>query len=128
MSIPSIPFSSLPTLGADLDGGIFAGLTTSKSGMHHAVVLLPDQGTDLTWKKAMNWAEKLGAELPSRPIAAMLFHNLKEKLQPRWHWTNEADGASFAWNCHFFVTGTQYLHLKSYEGSAVAVRCIPVTA
>ena len=126
---PSIPFTSLPAVGATLDGGIFAGLTTSKDGLHHAVVLLPDQGTDLTWKKAMNRAEKLNAELPSRPIAALLFANLKDKLQPRWHWTNETyEGeASFAWNC-YFIYGFQDITLKSYEGSAVAVRCIPVTA
>lgn len=121
----SIPFASLPATGAELAGGIFAGLTTTKSGMHHAVVLLPDQGTDLTWKKAMNWAEKLDAELPSRPIAALLFHNLKD----RWHWTNETyEGeASYAWYCGF-GNGNQNISHKSYEGSAVAVRCIPVTA
>ena len=126
---PSIAFASLPAIGAELEGGIFAGITTSKSGMHHAVVLLPDQGTDLTWKKAMNWTEKLNAELPSRPIAAMLFHNLKHKLQPHWHWTNETyEGeASYAWYCDF-NNGYQGYYHKSYEGSAVAVRCIRVTA
>jgi hypothetical protein len=127
--IASISIAHLPAIGAELDGGIFAGLTTSKSGMHHAVVLLPEQGTDLTWKQATKWAEELHAELPSRPIAAMLFHNLKEKLQPRWHWTNETyEGeASYAWFCDFDY-GDHDSSRKSDEGSAVAVRCIPVTA
>ena len=125
--IASISIAHLPAVGAELDGGIFAGLTTSKSGMHHAVVLLPDQGTKLTWKKAMNWAEKLEAELPSRPIAALLFANLKDKLQPNWHWTREEDDASCAWGC-LFNYGYQSSNRKSYEGSAVAVRCIPLTA
>jgi hypothetical protein len=124
-----IKFSDLPTFGSALEGGIFAGLTTSKSGQHHAVVLLPDHATGLTWKKATKWAEDLQAELPSRPIAAMLFHNLKDKLQPSWHWTNETyEGeASYAWICSFDY-GYQHYYLKSYEGSVVAVRCIPLTA
>jgi hypothetical protein len=125
--IASISIAHLPAVGAELDGGIFAGLTTSKSGMHHAVVLLSDQGTKLTWKKAMNWAKKLEAELPSRPIAALLFANLKDKLQPGWHWTCEKDDASSAWICTFYY-GYQFYDHKSYEGSAVAVRCIPLTA
>ena len=122
-----IKFSDLPALGSALEGGTFAGITTSKSGMHHAVVLLPDHGTELAWKKAMNWAKKLEAELPSRPIAAMLFHNLKDKLQPGWHWTSEEDDASCAWICTFSNGDQNYFH-KSYECSAVAVRCIPLTA
>jgi hypothetical protein len=119
----SIAFNALPTLGSALEGGTFAGLTTRKSGQHHAVVLLPDHATGLTWKKGMNWAKKLDAELPSRPIAAMLFHNLKDKLQPGWHWTSEEFDASSAWICTFSY-GFQYYGHKSYEGSAVAVRRI----
>lgn len=109
----AITLASLPALGAALEGGTFAGLTTRKDGTHCAVVLLPEQGTDLTWKKAMNWAKKIDAELPTRPVAALLFANVKDKLQPRWHWTSEEDDASYAWR---------------HEGSAVAVRLIPLTA
>ena len=125
--IKTISFSNLPTLGADLDGGTFAGLTTRKDGTHCAVVLLPEQSEKLTWKKAMNLAEKLGAELPSRPVAALLFANVKSLLKPTWHWTSEEDDASYAWNCGF-LNGYQYGNRKSYEGGAVAVRLIPLTA
>ncbi len=123
---PSISLSTLPALGASLHGGIFAGLTTRKDGTHCAVVLLPDQGTDLTWKKAINWAQKLDAELPSRPVAALLFANAKDQLRPKWHWTSESYDASNAWDCSFYVGGQSYNHL-SYEGAAVAVRLIPLT-
>ena len=118
---PSINFASIPAIGTDLEGGAFAGLTTKKDGTHCAVVLLSDKGTELTWKKAMNWAEKLGAQLPSRPVAALLFANVKDKLQPGWHWTSEAYDASYAWYCGFSYGGQDHFH-KSYEGSAVAVR------
>lgn len=122
----STSLSTLPALGAALHGGIFAGLTTRKDGTHCAVVLLPDQGTDLTWKKACNWAQKLEAELPSRPVAALLFANVKDQLRPKWHWTSEGYDASYAWSCFFGYGGQNYTH-KSYEGAAVAVRLIPLT-
>ena len=121
----SISLSTLPAIGAALHGGIFAGLTTRKDGSHCAVVLLPDQVASITWKKAVNWAQKLEAELPSRPVAALLFANVKDQLRPAWHWTSESYDASYAWRC-YFSSGYQYDHRKSYVGSAVAVRLIPL--
>lgn len=126
-SHPAILFAVLPALGSPLDTGIFAGLITQPDGTHCAVVLLPEKGEKLTWKKAMNWAQKQDAELPSRPVASMLFANCKPALQPGWHWTSEQDDASSAWHCSFDY-GDINLDLKSYVGSAVAVRLIPITA
>lgn len=123
----SISIAALPALGAEFDGGIFAGITTTKSGTHRAVILLPEQAEELTWKKACTWAEKQGGELPSRPIAALLFANVKSQLKPHWHWTSEAYDASYAWSCHF-NGGYQNFSHKSYEGSVVAVRLILLTA
>ena len=119
--IASTLFAQLPAIGGDLDGGIFFGITTRKDGVHCAAILLPDQSKKLTWKKAMNWAKKLDAGLPSRPVAALLFANLKDKLTPTWHWTSDEDDASYAWDC-LFDYGHQGLTRKSYEGSVVAVR------
>ena len=123
----TIAIATLPALGADLQGGTFAGITTRQDGTHCAVVLLPDLGTKLTWDKAMDWAKALDAELPTRPIAALLFANAKDKLRPLWHWTSDEDDASCAWSCLFHDGLQGYIH-KSYEGSAVAVRLIPLTA
>jgi hypothetical protein len=123
----TISLASLPAIGADLEGGAFAGLTTKPDGTHCAVVLLPGAGTELTWTKAKAWAKKQGGELPSRPVAALLFANVKASLQPRWHWTSQEFDASYAWLCHFGY-GLQNDSHKSYEGSAVAVRQIPLTA
>jgi hypothetical protein len=123
----SVSFTSLPPLGTEIHGGTFAGITTRQDGTHCAVVLLPDQGTSLGWNAATSWAKKLDAELPSRPVAALLFANAKDKLRPKWHWTSEAYDASYAWSCHFSY-GFQNDNRKSYEGCAVAVRCIPLTA
>jgi hypothetical protein len=122
----SVTFAALPLIGTDFKGGTFAGLTTRQDGTHCAVVLLPEQVENHTWKQAMNWAQKLGAELPNRPVAALLFANAKDKLKPHWHWTSEEYDASFAWFCYFDF-GHQGYGRKSYEGSAVAVRLIPLT-
>lgn len=123
----TISLASLPAIGAALDGGIFAGLTTKPDSTHCAVVLLPGGGTDLTWKKAKTWAEEQGGELPSRPVAALLFANVKASLQLGWHWTSEEFDASHACDCNFDY-GDQNYTRKGYEGSAVAVRQIPLTA
>ena len=117
--------TDLPAIGQPLDGGTFAGLTTKPDGAHCAVVLLPDNGTDLTWAKAKAWAKEQGGELPSRPVAALLFANVKANLKPKWHWTSEEYDASFAWLC-YFGNGGQIFSLKSFEGSAVAVRYIKI--
>jgi len=122
-----ISLATLPAIGADLEGGTFAGLTTKPDGTHCAVVLLPGTGTDLTWTKAKGWAKKQGGELPSRPVAALLFANVKASLQPRWHWTSDEYDASYAWYCGF-LNGHQNGSHKSIEGGAVAVRQIPLTA
>ena len=120
-------FSNLPALGQPYAGGTFAGITTQQDGTYLAVVLLPDQASDLTWQSAMEWAKGLDAELPTRPIAALLFANLQPSLRPKWHWTSDEHSASYAWYCYFRY-GTQYGDLKSFEGSAVAVRCIPLVS
>lgn len=122
-----IPFASLPALGADLEGGVFAGITTQKDGTHCAVIRLPENGADLTWKKAVAWAKKQGGALPTRPVAALLFANVNATLPEGWHWSSEEDGASSAWHCTFSY-GTQDTTHKRYEGGAVAVRLIPLTA
>ncbi len=124
-AIQTLSFATLPTLGADLEGGTFAGITTRKDGTHCAVILLPEKARDLTWKKAVAWATKQGGELPTRPVAALLFANVKDKLTPAWHWTSDEYDASYAWSCGF--NSGQGFNLKSYEGGAVAVRLIPLT-
>ena len=129
-AIPTtINFGSLPALRAPFAGGIFAGITTQKDGTHCAVALLPDQGSNLDWPAATEWATALNATLPTRPVAAMLFANHKDQLRPRWHWTSEQDeeDASCAWYCGF-DNGYQLHDRKSFEGGAVAVRLIPLNS
>jgi len=115
--------NDLPALGQPIEGGIFAGITTTKDGKHCAVILLDDKpGSRLTWDGAMKWAEALKAALPTRPVAALLFANVGDKFTKDWHWTCEEDG-SCAWYQNFSY-GSQDNNHKSYEGRARAVRLI----
>lgn len=123
----TIPFDQLPALGAPLDGGAFAGVTTQPDGTHVAVVLLPDRGEDLTYDQATTWAAEQGGQLPTRPVAALLLANVQSLLQPEWHWCRETFGASYAWYC-IFDDGHQGDYRKSRELSAVAVRLIPISS
>ena len=128
-STTAITFANLPALGAPLDGGIFVGVITQPDGAHSAVTLLPDCSTDLTWQAAKDWAAGLNAQLPTRPMAALIFANTQDRPQSGWHWTSEEvkEYASYAWLCNFFH-GYQVNFHESYEGAAVAVRLIHITA
>ena len=84
------PFQLLPAIGAAFEGGTFCGLTTKPDGTHHAVVLLADTPTEhLKWADACAWAEGLGngAQLPTRPVSALVFANAKHSKTSRATWT-----------------------------------------
>ena len=121
----SLTLSQLPALGEPLEGGAFAGIVTMPDGTHVAVVLLPERGEDLNHRAAVAFAQERGGQLPTRTIAALLFANCKQLLQPGWNWCLETQGASHAWMCNFYY-GHQASDRKSHEGSAVAVRLIPL--
>ncbi len=112
-------------------GEHYAGAVLDANGehMHHLVLMAARPDAEVTWKDALEWAEQAGGALPTRQEQALLFANCKPHLQPRWHWSCEEheEDASYAWHC-YFDDGLQTLTHKSYEGSAVAVRQIPLTA
>jgi hypothetical protein len=106
-------------------GEHYAGAVLDANGqhMHHLVLMAAKAEQDMTWQAALEWAEAEGGVLPTRQEQALLFANCKPHLQPRWHWSCEEheNDASYAWFCYFFE-GYFVYDLKSYEGSAVAVR------
>lgn len=110
-------------------GEHYAGAVLDANGehMHHLVLMAARPDAEVTWKDALEWAEQAGGALPTRQEQALLFANCKPHLQPRWHWSCEEheENASYAWYC-YFSNGRQYDGLKSYEGSAVAVRLIKI--
>ena len=120
----TIAFKDLPALGADLDGGEFAGITTKPDGTHWAVTKLPGYGEALNHDKALADAKARGGELPTKAVAALVVANLKVKRG--WYWTCETYDASYAW--HFNSGGYAGSYGRSAEGGALAVRLIQITA
>lgn len=123
-------FSSLPASGKPLADGTFIGVTTLPDGTHAAVVLLDDRPEKrLTWQAAMDWAAGLDAQLPTRPIAALLYANARDRFERSWHWTSDAheEYASSAWYC-YFTSGDQTLTHESFVACARAVRLIHLSA
>ena len=116
----------LPAIGSELAGGTYAGITTGKDGVTYALILLSDKPTErLTWRKAINWAKKIEAELPTRVDSALLFANLKDSFEPEAHWTSESLDSSWAW-FQYFDDGIQVFNRKDREFRARAVRRLPI--
>lgn len=120
----TIKFSDLPKLGEPLSGGVFRGIYTTPDGTHCAVARLPGRGEGVTYDEAAVWAKEQGGELPSKVGGALLASN--ENLPWGVYWTCEEFDASYAWD--FGSDGNTSLSHKSYEGSALAVRLIPIDA
>jgi hypothetical protein len=126
----ALTFADLPPVGAPLDAGVFLGLTTDKHGRHFAVALSPDKPDDdaeLTWKKALAWADGAGGTLPTRPVSALLFANAKGQFDPTWYWTSEEFDGSYAWSQYFNLC-YQNNYRKDGTCRARAVRLIQLTA
>jgi hypothetical protein len=115
----------LPRIGAEWNGGIYAGLSIADNAPI-ALVLLPGD-EKLNWNEAVAWAEKQGDILPSRFDQLVLFKNLKSQFQETWYWSGEqyASDADYAWY-QGFAGGYQSLYHKSYSLRARAVRRVKI--
>jgi hypothetical protein len=123
----TVSFSSLPALHGALAGGKFAGVITLPDGTHHAVVRLEAKPCKrLKWDAAKAWAKDVGGQLPSRAVVMLLYATCKALVPTDWYWTDEPDGASYAWGCYFDDGFLDYGY-RSAEGGAVAVRLIPLS-
>lgn len=106
-------------------GEHYAGAVLDESGAvaHHLVLMAEKPAGKLDWNDAMSWAKSIGGDLPSRQEQALLFTNCRPHIEDSWHWSNQQheEDASYAWFC-YFLSGNQSYDLKSYVGSARAVR------
>jgi hypothetical protein len=116
--------ATTPTLNLQPDEH-YAGIVLDADGntLHHLVLMADRPTDDLNWQAAMDWAKRVGGDLPTRQEQALLFANCKPHIKPEWHWSNQTheDEPSSAWGC-YFSDGSQGNSRKSYGGCAVAVR------
>lgn len=115
----------LPPTSINLQPGErYAGVTLDGEGrIKHHVILLPNRLEEvLPWQKAMEWAESVGGQLPTRQEQSLLFANCKPHIVADWYWScEESESGSYAWICYFSAQLPARPH-ESFEGSAVAVR------
>lgn len=123
----AVALSTIPAaIGAAFAGGIYAGIIRGVDGApDQHLVLLPGEGVNVKWDDAVVFATAAGGELPTRAEQALLFANLKDQFEPRWYWSGEQAGPSFAWS-QCFYDGLQYDYYRSFEGRARAVRRLPI--
>lgn len=116
--------TTTPTIGQPLEDGIYAGLTIHNEEPMR-LVLLPEEFTG-TWKQALAWAKKRGAELPTRMDLLAMWNNVRDGLEG-WHWSSEevASDPVFAW-CQSFLGGYQDVNPKDFRCRARAVRRVPI--
>lgn len=110
------------------DGEHYAGLTRDHAtgAWHHLVLLPATTDKNLTWQEAIDWAKSVGGELPSRFESALLYANLRDKIdRDYWYWTATPHAEpSRAWFQNFHL-GYQGYGPKGYRYRARAVRRVP---
>lgn len=112
------------------EGEIYAGLSRDPdTGAWHHLVLLPaTTDKDLTWQDAIDWAKSIGGELPTLSESALLYANVRDKIDDNyWYWTatEVASEPSWAW-LQAFGLGTHYGYHKDGHYRARAVRRVEV--
>lgn len=110
------------------EGEYYSGIILGKDGeADYHLIMLPSEAVDINWQDANTWAAEQGGELPTRREQSLLFANLKEQFQPRWHWSCEGheSRAYFAWS-QYFVDGSQHYGSKDDEDCARAVRRVEI--
>jgi hypothetical protein len=110
-------------------GEHYAGIIIGQDGEpSHHVILMAEQPTDeLNWKAALDWAKRIGGELPTRREQALLYANCKDQFEAAWYWSSEQHAANsvFAWY-QSFGNGGQLSYDKSAELRARAVRRLTI--
>jgi len=120
--------STVPRIGEAWPGidGIYAGVSRGEDGEPdaHLVLLNAMPENALNWQDAVEWAKGLGdgARLPTRFESALLYANVRDKLDTNnWHWTGTQYSSSSAWSQDFSY-GLQTSLVKKAEGRCRAVR------
>jgi len=112
-------------------GGIYAGIAAPDADQpeRHVILLTDKPPKAMTHKQATEWAASLGngARLPTRFEAALIYANLRDKIEDRsdWYWTSTPGSGGYIWVQNFYY-GYQNYGPKDNELLAVAVRCIPL--
>lgn len=127
---PTLRTISIPPLGAEWHGGIYAGIVRGADGApDYHLILGPEAPKALKWQPAMDWAASLDIDghhdfaLPTRREQSLLFANTGEHFKRDYYWSGAqyAGDDEYAW-IQSFGNGYQFSYHKSYSYWARAVR------
>jgi hypothetical protein len=121
---------TLPRIGEEWQGGIYAGIARGVDGSQdYHLLLLSDEMESIAWEQAKDWAKDIGGELPINPEQALLYANLKGQFQPKIYWSGEARTTEFGGALiQDFDDGYQGYTSTFNKLRARAVRRIPIAA
>ena len=115
---------NLPKLA---DGEIYVGAIGDALGNLHHVILLPGDNNDATHEAQLEWAKRIGGDLPTRIEQAILFANHRDQFKKDWYWSNEIHHSESGWAWYqYFGNGNQLNYHKTSELRARAVRRLPI--
>lgn len=123
-----------PAIGAQWEGGIYAGIMRGRDGAPDYYLIVGDELTGkggMSWNAAMALFSQSGKgedwSLPFRKEQALCFANVPELFEQKAYWSCEpyAGGDASAWYQSFHL-GTQSHWRKDYEFRARAVRRIVI--
>jgi len=103
------------------EGEIYLGGFVDANGDVTHTILLPGDSQPATWKQQLKWAKSLGGDLPTRVELAVAHAKHRDRFERRAYWSNESEGAGWAWSQGFSYGGQNYYHQRD-EFRARAVR------
>ena len=105
------------------DCEIYVGAIGDAAGNLYHVILLPGDNNDATREAQLEWAKRIGGDLPTRIEQAMLLANHSDQFKNDWYWSNEIHDTESGWAWYqYFGYGTQSSVRRGYELRARAVR------
>ncbi|WP_176076889.1 DUF1566 domain-containing protein [Burkholderia dolosa] len=109
------------------EGEVYVGAIGDKNGDFHHVILLPGDSDEATWQEQLDWAKRIGGDLPTRVEQAMLWANHRDLFESDWYWSNETHhrDSGCAWY-QGFDDGYQDDYPKGAALRARAVRRLPI--
>ena len=109
------------------DGEIYIGAIGDAAGNLHHVILLPGDNNDATHEAQLEWAKRIGGDLPTRIEQAMLWANHRDQFKKDWYWSCEAHESESGWAWYkTFLNGIQGCYYRNLELCARAVRRLPI--
>lgn len=111
------------------EGEIYLGGFVNANGDVTHTILLPGDNDGASWQAQMDWAKRVGGDLPTRAELVIAFEQHADKFKKTAYWSNTPDAdpdySGWAWY-QTFGNGGQYYDPQGSEFRARAVRRLSI--